>query len=388
MAEAKSDSKQNEIIDAQIISEDSSSSHSKEANEATSRSASTWALKTAVLLLLIGLAVVGGGGYWYLNQKLIIINDLSATSQQLQQALADVKATQNNNQSRITSDVETIANQVTEYQQTVAQLQQNADLRQQQIDNLYNELNESQQRRPSDWLLAEADYLTRMAGRKLWLEQDFSTSIMLLKDADDRLRQLADPALLNIRALLADDIQTLQQTNPLDRAALALQVSALINKISQLPINQFTPPADTTPTAEVTESIADWQQNLAALWHDLVDDFISVKNIEAPIEPILSAQQQGLIQEQLKYQLMLVQMAIMNAEVTLYQQSLTFAETIIEQHFQADTYSVKGFIQQLERLQTTDISQAKILTLSAQQALTDKLAQRTNKVTTTGADEL
>ena len=388
MAEAKSDSKQNEIIDAQIISEDSSSSHSKEANEATSRSASTWALKTAVLLLLIGLAVVGGGGYWYLNQKLIIINDLSATSQQLQQALADVKATQNNNQSRITSDVETIANQVTEYQQAVAQLQQNADLRQQQIDNLYNELNESQQRRPSDWLLAEADYLTRMAGRKLWLEQDFSTSIMLLKDADDRLRQLADPALLNIRALLADDIQTLQQTNPLDRAALALQVSALINKISQLPINQFTPPADTTPTAEVTESIADWQQNLAALWHDLVDDFISVKNIEAPIEPILSAQQQRLIQEQLKYQLMLVQMAIMNAEVTLYQQSLTSAVTIINQHFQADTYSVKGFIQQLERLQTTDISQAKILTLSAQQALTDKLAQRTNKVTTTGADEL
>ena len=388
MAEAKSDSKQNEIIDAQIISEDSSSSHSKEANEATSRSASTWALKTAVLLLLIGLAVVGGGGYWYLNQKLIIINDLSATSQQLQQALADVKATQNNNQSRITSDVETIANQVTEYQQAVAQLQQNADLRQQQIDNLYNELNESQQRRPSDWLLAEADYLTRMAGRKLWLEQDFSTSIMLLKDADDRLRQLADPALLNIRALLADDIQTLQQTNPLDRAALALQVSALINKISQLPINQFTPPADTTPTAEVTESIADWQQNLAALWHDLVDDFISVKNIEAPIEPILSAQQQGLIQEQLKYQLMLVQMAIMNAEVTLYQQSLTSAETIIEQHFQADTYSVKGFIQQLERLQTTDISQAEILTLSAQQALTDKLAQRAGNVTATGADEL
>lgn len=34
-----------------------------------------------------------------------------------------------------------------------------------------------------DWLLAEADYLVRMAGRKLWLERDATAAQMLLVEA-------------------------------------------------------------------------------------------------------------------------------------------------------------------------------------------------------------
>ena len=387
MAVDKSENNENNVIDAEIISDESTTSdNTSSSHQVTPQS--PWGLKAAVFLLLLGLLALGGGGYWYLHQKLLVIDDLVTNNQQIQQALAEVEARQQGHQTALNSSLGNVVKQVDEYQQLFTEMQQNAALRQQQIDNLYSELNESEQRRPSDWLLAEADYLTRMAARKLWLEQDFATAIMLLQDADDRLRQLADPTLLNIRALLANDMQTLQQTNPLDRSALALQLSALIDKSTQLPIIVFNPAIDNIATNDVTESVADWQQNLAALWRNLVDDFISVKTISKPIEPILSAQQQGLIQEQLKYQLMLAQMSVMNADTALYKQSLATANRLIEQYYQVDKYSVRGFKDQLLTLQQTDVSQAEILTLSAQQALSNKLAQRTNKVTATGADEL
>ncbi|HBI77722.1 MAG TPA: heme biosynthesis operon protein HemX, partial [Alteromonas macleodii] len=40
------------------------------------------------------------------------------------------------------------------------------------------------------------------------------TAILLLVNADKRLKSLADPSVLPVRANLAEDIQTLQQLNP------------------------------------------------------------------------------------------------------------------------------------------------------------------------------
>jgi len=79
---------------------------------------------------------------------------------------------------------------------------------------LERQISELSGRRPSDWLLAEANYLVNMAGRKLFLENDIGTSMTLLAEADARLEDLGDPSLLPIRALIASDIQTLQQVNP------------------------------------------------------------------------------------------------------------------------------------------------------------------------------
>ncbi len=50
-------------------------------------------------------------------------------------------------------------------------------------------------RRPNDWLLAEADYLVKMAGRKLWLEHDTASATILLESADHRIAELNDPSM-------------------------------------------------------------------------------------------------------------------------------------------------------------------------------------------------
>ena len=79
------------------------------------------------------------------------------------------------------------------------------------VDSNHNLLAELQQdKQPSDWVLAEADYLLRVAGRKLWLEHDVATSSRMLHAADQRLADLHDPSLLPVREKIHDDIQQLQ----------------------------------------------------------------------------------------------------------------------------------------------------------------------------------
>lgn len=44
------------------------------------------------------------------------------------------------------------------------------------------------------WLLAQADFLVKLAGRKLWSDQDVTTAAALLKSADASLADMNDQA--------------------------------------------------------------------------------------------------------------------------------------------------------------------------------------------------
>lgn len=44
------------------------------------------------------------------------------------------------------------------------------------------------------WLLSQADFLVKLAGRKLWSDQDVTTAAALLKSADASLADMNDQA--------------------------------------------------------------------------------------------------------------------------------------------------------------------------------------------------
>ena len=58
------------------------------------------------------------------------------------------------------------------------------------------------------WLLAQADFLVKMAGRKLWSDQDVTSAAALLK-APTPAADMNDPSLLDVRRAITEDISTL-----------------------------------------------------------------------------------------------------------------------------------------------------------------------------------
>lgn len=358
-----------------------------ESKQAANKPAGTGLLWLFVVLNLVLLGAASYGGYWFVNQRTVTQAKLDA----LEASVSDSIAAQGN---RAASDSNVIKTDLTKQEATdraLADAQQAADAKINELAgalaNAEAQLQEMNGRRPTDWLVAEADYLVRMAGRKMWLEQDVRTAIMLLGNADKRLQSLSDPSVLPVRALIAQDIQALQQVNPTSQVSVALALNGMFKQVSKLPLDA---PEEnyTAPDTTVTDSASDWKQNLLNVWHSLVDAFIHVEVRNEPIEPMMTAKQKWLAQEQLKLALQQAQAAALASEQALFEASLEQATAILIEHYLADSPQVSGFETALSHLKATDISKAIPTELSSQAALEALLDSRVKRVFGEGVSAL
>lgn len=335
--------------------------------------------------LLIGAAAYGG--YWYVNQYTVTQPKLDA----LQANVTNQLNSQTQEESSQTRTIETlIAGQSTLSEQLLSQNKTLSETDEQlfeQIQGALAQIQELDGRRPTDWLIAEADYLVRMAGRKMWLEQDVRTAIMLLGNADVRLKSLSDPSVLPVRALIAQDIQALQQVNPVSQVSVALALDGLVKQVDNLTIITPKEANDIAPQS-VSESTSDWKDNLLAVWRSLVDDFIRVDYRDEPVEPMMTAQQQWISREQIKLALQQAQTAALAGEQTLYEASIARASDIIRKDYVLSAPAVSGFIKALEQLTGTNVSKDIPTKLNAQSALESLLDQRVKRVFGEGANAL
>ncbi|MBY5922715.1 uroporphyrinogen-III C-methyltransferase [Ferrimonas balearica] len=213
------------------------------------------------------------------------------------------------------------------------------------------------QRQPSDWMLAEADYLVRMASRKLWLEHDPDTALALLKDADNRLQTLGQDDLLPLRQALADDMASLSALPRLDRAGLSLGIESLIKRIDTLPLNTVTLPeaVESPERGEPSTTVSDWRTNLAKSWHALTDDFITVRRRQGAVQPLLAPEQEWYLREHLKGKLMQAQLALYQGHTDAFKEALSTARLWISDYFNLDDSAVQGALAQLDQWSDTQI---------------------------------
>ena len=233
-------------------------------------------------------------------------------------------------------------------------------------------------RRPADWLLAEADYLVRMAGRKLWLEHDVKTAMMMLQSADSRIEDLDDPSLLPLRARLAEDLQVLQQVNQVSTSSVALALGAMFKQVDNLPLAFFKKPESAEVAENVTDSIDDWRSNLARNWREFTTNFFSVERVTTEIKPFMSQQQQWLSKEQLKLALQQAQFAALQENSALYKQSLQTAVDLLLEFFETEHASVIQFSTSLSNLLQTDFERSYPEQFNAAPLLQDLIEQRLN----------
>lgn len=324
-------------------------SDKRQPRKGSKSSALLWVVVVITLLLVLALGAVG---YWYWQQQGSERTDMESKRQQQIQQLSSVE--QQNQQLR--QQLLQLDKSKQQLATMVSQLADKTDQIQRQSEQALAELSNMEGKRPADWLLAEADYLVRMAGRKVWLEKDIRTAIMLLKNADTRLGELADPSVIPVRELIANDIQTLRQINPVSRTSVALTVSGMLGQVDNLALDTFEKPS-TEKSQDLSESPKDWQQNLKQVWNNIVDDFISVERTETAVKPVMSQQEQWLNREQLKLQLMQAQSAAVAAQPELYQQSLQNALQLLENKYDNEDAAVTGFINSVQSLLETDVTQ-------------------------------
>ncbi len=199
LSDRLSDKTQNDVVDTSPSTSDTSSTKAKKP-----KSSGNGLLWFVVLMLFASVIAMAGAGYWYYMQQVSTSQTITAAQQT---NTNQIKAMESE-RATLSAALRDATKSNSELEKAITELQtQNANLAL-QTESALEQIKNMEGRRPADWLIAEADYLVRMAGRKLWLESDVRTAILLLVNADKRLKSLADPSVLPVRAALAEDIQT------------------------------------------------------------------------------------------------------------------------------------------------------------------------------------
>ena len=255
---------------------------------------------------------------------------------------------------------------------------------QKSIESLQMELSDVKGRRPNDWLLAEADYLIKLAGRKLFFEHDTISATRLMESADQRIATLNDPSLAVLRKSIAKDIVKLKATPKFDREGLALKLMALQQQVDTLPLTySFVSDIKKEERKSVSEDINDWKTNLLISIKDFSKDFIKVRSTEGNITPLLSPQQHFYLKENLKAKLETAIRAVYVEEQDIYSKALNIADQWANTYFNNDEISVQSFHRSLKQLATKTITVDYPEKLEAQQQIADIIQERLSRQVTT-----
>lgn len=212
-----------------------------------------------------------------------------------------------------------------------------------------------------DWLLAEAEYLLRMANQRLQLERDWDGALSMLQAADNVLTETRNPRLNPVRATLAKEMLALRTAPAIDLTGAVLRVQALQEQITQLPWIPDRLIAEQPATeAEVPAADGDetwyWQ-----LWNSVstsLQGMIRIRERSAPVAAPLTPDQQYYLQQNMHLMLEQAQVALLRQQADLYQHSLKRVGGWLQDYLIVDDERTRAASNALQELQQWNVAPA------------------------------
>jgi len=209
------------------------------------------------------------------------------------------------------------------------------------------------------WLLAQADFLIKLAGRKLWSDQDIVTAGALLKSADASLADMNDPSLMPVRRAITEDIAGLSSVSQIDFDGIILKVNQLSNQVDNLRLadnNRDEAPMDSDGDSKLSGSVREWRQNLSKSWHNFMNDFITIRRRDTGAEPLLAPNQDIYLRENIRSRLLIAAQAVPRHQNEVYQQSLETVSTWVRAYFDTEDASTRAFLSEVDALSQQSVS--------------------------------
>lgn len=312
-----------------------------------------------LLLIIIVAALLLAGGYcWQWQQKQE--RQLQTLSQRL--ALISQSQPQQPPLKTLHSSVTALQTAHDQQQLELSTLQAKITQQQQQITGLENSkqqpvaLNDQPN---NNRFIAEALYLSRLANYSLWIKQSPTTSIRLLKSADQLLKQADNPQTLAARRAVATDIAKLQTIPTVDITGIYVKLHALSQQIPNLRLLGQNPEQrltnnDNATTATVSKSKS-WKRYLQ-LNNKLLSKLVVIQRHELPIQPLLSAEQRSLLTQYLSLQVSNAQWALLQRQQNIYRLSLKQLQTAIKLYAVTDNLTTKQTLTTIATLQALNIA--------------------------------
>ena len=298
-----------------------------------------------------------------------------------------------NNQSEVDAELQALeeASQKFETQQStlennlnskIAQVRDNTRLltneSRQQVDMLQKRVDGHQQRILSlsttsreDWLLAEAEYLLKLANQRVMLENTTENAVAMLESADEIIARVSagtgDAELFAIRQAISRELAALKLIDPVDREGVYLKLGALADGVEYLPRRSPESSLENSNQGSSGETARENEGALAKAWREIkleLGQYFKFEDTTKPIKPIVDQHYAQLAGLNIRLLIEQAKLALIKESPVIFQESLREASGLIEDYFPSSP-AANEFVttlNQLSKLQVAtdlpDISQS------------------------------
>ena len=263
---------------------------------------------------------------------------------------------------RVDSEVDqarVLQRQIDQQQLLAAQSEKNL---REEIAALHGLVSRQQQRLQSlsttdrdDWLLAEVEYLVRLANQRILMGEDIASASKLLQAADEIIRELDDSGLYPVRRVLAEDIAALNVAAQLDVEGLYLQLAAVARQATLLRLYQR---PEFEPVTVELQHAGDWQQTLgagfAAAWQKL-SAYIKIHKRDEKYQRSLAPEYEAAVRQNVQLMFEQAQLALLSGNQKFYSDSLARAGEWLREYYTLDIDATDAVIARVDELQKENI---------------------------------
>jgi uroporphyrin-3 C-methyltransferase len=188
------------------------------------------------------------------------------------------------------------------------------------------------------WLLAEGEYYLQIANAQLQLANNPQLASMALSMADERVVQIADPALTDVRRAISDELAALDIMEKPDIAGTTLTLASLARVVESLPLARAVladAPGDESVDAEQSGMNRAWTSMKSA-----VSGLVKVTPPEQDKLVMLTTDGEYILRNNIALQLQSARLALLRGEQAVFEQSLDDTSALLDEFFDADSAQV------------------------------------------------
>jgi len=213
------------------------------------------------------------------------------------------------------------------------------------------------------WLIAEVEYYMQIANAQLQLAGNPQLATLALGMADERITQLADPALTEVRRAISNELAALEIMDKPDIEGITLTLASLARVVDSLPLRQIIK-SEADDDAEIDPDISGIDRAWVSV-KGAVSGLVKVTGPDQTAMPLLTPDAVYFLRTNLTLQLQAARLALLRGEQAVFQQSLDDAAAWLEQYFDADSAQVGSALETIDEIRsgmfaitTPDISQS------------------------------
>lgn len=305
--------------------------------------------KVALVIAIIALLAIPVLGYWGFLQQQALNTKLNGANALLADELASKNASTR-------SQINTLRDELARLDDEREAQNLLLERTQARLSDAIKQVEAGRNTSETDWRLAEAQYLLRLANQRVLMEQRPEGALTMLRTADKIFADLDDVSLYGLRQSLAQDIAKLEAVPKLDVEGTYLRIAALIQQSRELPtlsldqqrqlpelLQEITPDSvDETLQQDIQSALSRAMASLEKL--------VVIQQHDQAIEPLLSPEQGYNLRQNIQLLLEQAQLALLRQQQGIFDNSLNRVNQLLQGYFDLEHSATRAMRDALDNL--------------------------------------